>query len=183
MNMKKKIKIISVIIFTLAALFYGLSGEKSPEGGNAKENSIRVERVHDGDTLTAIVDNRREKIRLIGIDTPEMGQRPWGKKAKEHLEDLIDSSSRQVIIEYDVERRDKYNRILAYIWTKDGKMANREMLKHGYALLFTFPPNVKHVEEFISAETEAREKRRGIWSKSGLKQRPYDYRKKHPRKN
>ncbi len=181
--MKKNIKIISVVILSLVALLYSITGKNSPEGGNAEENLIRVERVHDGDTLTAIVGNRREKIRLIGIDTPEMGQRPWGRKAKEHLENMIASSSWQVIIEYDVEKRDKYNRILSYIWTRDGKMVNKEMLRSGYAILFTFPPNVKHVEEFVSVETEAREKKRGIWSKSGLKQRPYDYRKEHPRKN
>ena len=180
--MKKQIRLISIIIL-IFVFVYGMAEKNSPEGGNAKENLIRVEHVNDGDTITAIVDSRREKIRLIGIDTPEMGQRPWGQKAKEHLENLIAFSSWQVIIEYDIEKRDKYNRFLAYIWTKDGRMVNKEMLKSGYALLFTFPPNVKHVEEFMSAQSEAREKRIGIWSKNGLKQRPYDYRKEHPRKN
>lgn len=178
---KKHIKIISIAALTLLSLLYGLSERDNPQGKNNADSWIKVETVYDGDTIGARIENRREKIRLIGIDAPEMGQRPWGRKAREYLESLIASSSGHVLLEYDVERRDKFNRILAYIKTKDGRMVNAELVRNGYAVLFTFPPNVRHVGEFTSAQTEAREKRLGIWGNRGLKQMPVDYRREHPR--
>ncbi|OGW33505.1 MAG: hypothetical protein A2X59_08885, partial [Nitrospirae bacterium GWC2_42_7] len=153
---KKYLKLFSAVILVLISLLYGLSEKDIPiESENKNGSLIRVEKVHDGDTITAIVENRSEKIRLIGIDTPEMGQRPWGSKAKEYLESLVESSFKTLTIEYDIEHRDKYGRILAYIRTKDGRLINEEMLSSGYALLFTFPPNVKYVDRFISAQKEA----------------------------
>lgn len=179
---KKYLKFIAAVTLVIISLLYGLSEKDIPiEGANKTENLIRVEKVNDGDTITAIVENRYEKIRLIGIDTPEMGQRPWGRKAKEYLEGLVDSSSQTLTIQYDIELKDKYGRMLAYIWTKDGRLINEELLRKGYAVLFTFPPNVKYVDRFISAQKEAQDKKLGIWGKNGLKQRPYDYRKEHPR--
>lgn len=179
---KKDLKLLATFILVLISLLYGLSEKDiSIQGTNQDRSLIRVEKVHDGDTITARVENRYEKIRLIGIDTPEMGQRPWGSKAKEYLVGLIDASSQTLTIEYDIEHRDKYGRILAYIWANDGRLINEEMLRSGYAVLFTFPPNVKYVDRFISAQKEAKDKKLGIWGKNGLKQRPYDYRKEHPR--
>lgn len=179
---KKYLKYFPAFTLVLILLLYGISEKDIPIGGENRNRSlIRVEKVHDGDTISAMVENRYEKIRLIGIDTPEMGQRPWGSKAKEYLESLITSSSQTLKIEYDIEHRDKYGRILAYIRTKDGRLINEEMLRSGYAVLFTFPPNVKYVDKFISAQKEAQNKKLGIWGKKGLKQRPYDYRKEHPR--
>ncbi|MEW6109847.1 MAG: thermonuclease family protein [Nitrospirota bacterium] len=180
---KRQIKFISIIVLSLATLIYGTIGSFFSEDRQAADNSIIIKKVHDGDTISAVVNNKYEKIRLIGIDTPEMGQRPWGSKAGKYLENLIDASSGRVLIEYDVEKRDKYGRILAYIWTKDGRMVNEEMLRNGFALLFTFPPNVKYVNKLMSAQKDARDKKIGIWGKNGIKQRPYDYRREHPRHN
>ena len=139
-------------------------------------------KVNDGDTVTVLMNGHRERIRLIGIDAPEMGQRPWGGKAKRHLEDIL-YSSQSVFIEYDVEKRDKYGRLLAYIRTADGRMVNTGMLRAGYAVLFTFPPNVNHVEEFTTAQRQARERKRGIWGNDGLSQLPVDWRREHPQRN
>ena len=168
--------------FVLVALLF-VSSERALAGvGDKAGNAARIVRVNDGDTITVSINGRREKTRLIGIDAPEIGQGPWGERAKRHLEDIF-SSSRSVSIEYDVERRDKYGRILAYIRTADGRLVNAEMLREGCAVLFTFPPNVKHVEEFTSAQRQARERKRGIWGKGGLSQLPVDWRRQHPRRN
>jgi micrococcal nuclease len=86
-----------------------------------------------------------------------------------------------VSIEFDVEKRDKYNRLLAYLKTKDGILINSLMLKHGYALLYTVPPNVKYVDVLRRAQKEARDKAIGIWSMDGLKETPSQYRYKNPR--
>jgi micrococcal nuclease len=178
---KKQIKIISITLLAMFSLLFGFIPNNSSAGKGRDDKQVRIERISDGDTITVRIDGRSEKIRLIGIDAPELGQRPWGKKAKEHLESLIEASSLYVTLEYDVVRRDKYARLLSYVRTADGKLINAEMLRDGYAVLFTFPPNVKHVDQFIEAQRQARDRKIGIWGKNGLDQLPVDYRKEHPR--
>ena len=146
----------------------------------ANHVNVRVIKVHDGDTISVILNGRKEKVRLIGIDSPEIKQRPWGTKARKYLEKMLIASNRKVTLEFDVERRDKYGRLLCYIFTPDKKMLNIQMVKDGYAVLFTIPPNIKYVDELRMAQNEARQHRRGIWSSRGLKESPGDYRKKHP---
>lgn len=143
------------------------------------QGHVRVIKVHDGDTIGVILNGRKEKVRLIGIDAPEIKQRPWGTRARKHLEKMLMASNRKVILEFDVERRDKYGRLLCYVFTRDGKMLNIQMLSDGYAVLLTIPPNIKHVDELRMAENEARQHRRGIWSSKGLKESPRDYRKRY----
>ena len=181
--MAKRYSVIScILILSVISLAYGIKERHSPDVKKGAGNTVRVEKIYDGDTIASFVDAHFEKIRLIGIDAPELDQRPWGKKAKECIGSLITASESMVSLEYDVERRDKYGRLLAYIRTHDGKMINEEMLKKGCAVLFTIPPNVKYVERFRAAQKEAQEHKTGIWSENGLRERPYDYRKKHPRR-
>jgi len=137
--------------------------------------------VHDGDTVSVIRDKKQEKVRLIGIDAPEIGQKPWGGEAKRSLESILQTSGWKVRIEFDVEKTDQHGRMLAYVWTTDGSLINLKMIRGGYALLYTIPPNVKHAEEFKKAQAEARDKRLGIWSEDGLRERPQDYRRENPR--
>jgi micrococcal nuclease len=172
---------IILTVFLLLLLLVGLREMAVAGVRDNSEDAARIMRVNDGDTVTVSINGRLERIRLIGIDAPEMGQGLWGEKAKKHLEDIL-YSSRNVYVEYDVERRDKYGRLLAYTRTTDGRLVNAEMLRDGYAVLFTFPPNVKHVDEFTSSQRQAREKKRGIWGKNGLSQLPVDWRRQHPRR-
>jgi micrococcal nuclease len=155
----------------------------------AKKESeyYKVTEIHDGDTLTIVKDSffgilvKTERIRLIGIDAPELAQEPWGRKAKNHLKKLIRESSWLVKIELDVQQRDKYGRILAYLWDKNGNMINYMMIRDGYAMVYTIPPNVKYAEKFVEAQRVAREEKRGIWGENGLKEKPSDWRKANPR--
>jgi len=174
-------KTITVAILTVVTLLLGCTAKGSSEGKKAEYRSVYVERVPDGDTVEANIQGRVERIRLIGIDAPELDQRPWGKRSKKFLQDLVSASGWQLGIEYDVEKRDKHDRILAYLWARDGKMINEEIVRSGYAVLFTFPPNVKYADRLTAAQVIARENRLGIWGKDGLKQMPSAYRKEHPR--
>jgi micrococcal nuclease len=177
----RNINLVSVIFFILAAVFYFVH-EKYPFLRTQQDHEeVPVITVHDGDTVSVIINNKKEKVRLIGIDAPEMGQRPWGEEAKRYLESILQNSKWKVRVEFDVEKTDQYGRVLAYIWTSDKGLINLMMIKSGYAMLYTVPPNVKYAEEFRKAQAEARKKRLGMWSEDGLKERPQDYRKEHPR--
>ncbi|MNR82069.1 Thermonuclease precursor [compost metagenome] len=136
----------------------------------------KVVKVSDGDTLVVQVDpNRQEKVRLVGIDTPEMAQKPWGERAKVFTERL--ALGKVVRLETDVQPRDQYGRLLAYAYV--GKtFINYELVRQGYAMLLTYPPNVAHVDEFTQAQKQARQEGKGIWnSKDGLEQSPRDFRR------
>jgi micrococcal nuclease len=136
----------------------------------------KVVRVSDGDTLVVQVDpNRQEKVRLLGIDTPEMAQQPWGERAKAFTERL--ALGKLVRLEADVQPRDQYGRLLAYAYV--GKtFVNYELVRQGYAMLLTYPPNVAHVDDFTRAQALARKEGKGIWrSKDGLDQSPRDFRR------
>lgn len=145
----------------------------------AYSDSAEVVRVQDGDSIIVKIHGRKEKVRLIGIDAPELKQKPWGSEARRHLKGLITGAS--IRVETDIVKRDKYGRLLAYIWAAGGRFINLEMIKDGYAVLYTISPNVKYENKLRDAQTEAREKKIGIWSADGLKEAPRKYRKKHPR--
>ena len=146
---------------------------------NARE-SARVVCVTDGDTLRITYNGKEERIRLIGIDAPESRENPrairesertgndmdaiirMGKKATQFVERLIKRGD-QISIEFDVEKRDGYRRLLGYVYLSDGRMLNEEILKAGYANLLTHPPNVKYKDRFLKSYREAREDKRGLW--------------------
>jgi micrococcal nuclease len=147
-----------------------------------------VTEVHDGDTISIKLESfagfplRIERVRLIGMDAPEIKQKPWGWRAKRHLKKLISESDWVVNVEFDLQERDKYGRLLGYIWSRNsGILINQKMVEDGMAVLFTFPPNVRYEDRFIEEEQKAREKRVGIWGPDGLTQKPVDWRKEHPR--
>ncbi len=148
----------------------------------------KVSEIHDGDTVTIVTSSflgffeTTEKIRLIGIDSPELAQEPWGRRAKNYLKKLIKESDWLVKVELDILHRDKYGRLLAYLWTKDGKMINYLMIRNGYSMVYTIPPNVKYAEWFLEAQRLARQEQKGFWSEGGLSEVPSEWRKKNPRR-
>ena len=151
-----------------------LSSAPSPyplPGGERGELSGTVVRTVDGDTVWVQLGSRIEKVRYIGIDTPEMhhptrGEEPGGRAATEINRGLV--GDRPVRLEPDVQLRDRYGRLLAYVWVTrpDGAelMVNAELVRLGYAQVLTVPPNVRHAELFRKLAAEAREQRRGLWA-------------------
>lgn len=133
--------------------------------------------VVDGDTVhVTLIDGKKEKVRFIGINTPESTREiePYGKKAAAYTQSRLDG--RKVWLELDVQKRDRYGRLLAYIWLEkpandsekevQAKMFNAELLLNGYAQLMTVPPNIKYVDYFKEYQREAREAGRGLWGLS-----------------
>jgi micrococcal nuclease len=127
-----------------------------------------VVRVVDGDTVHVRVGDRIEKVRYIGVNTPEIhhphrGEEPGGRQAYEVNRRLVEG--KRVRLELDVQARDRYGRLLAYVWTGD-TMINAELLRLGYAQVMTVPPNVRHQSLFLKLQRGAREARRGLWGAS-----------------
>ena len=134
-----------------------------------------VTKVADGDTVTIKANGKEERVRLIGIDAPESAQRPWGPKATEFTRKLAQGKSARV--EMDVTSRDKYGRLLGYLYVGD-TFVNLELVRQGYAQVYTYPPNVTHTEKFVAAQREARENGLNIWhATNGLTESPSDFRK------
>lgn len=169
--------LILALISALIGGSWGLGKLSQKDRYKNKDRYLKVLKVHDGDTITINLSGKREKVRLIGIDAPEIGQRPWGMRAKRYLEGVLGTSGMAIRLEFDVEERDKYGRLLAYAWTKDGRLINKLMLEDGYAMLLTIPPNIKYVDEFRRAQASARGSKKGIWGRSGLRQSPSEFRK------
>jgi micrococcal nuclease len=138
--------------------------------------------VNDGDTVTIRLDGDTYRTRLVGIDAPEMGQQPWGRRAKEHLITIIRDSGWMVFVETDIVKHDKYDRLIAYLWTKQNKLINERMVRDGYAVLFTLSPNLKYADRLSQAERRARNEMKEIWGPKGLGENPFKYREWHPRK-
>jgi micrococcal nuclease len=154
------------------------------EADLAKESvhEARVRQVHDGDTITLRFEGRNYRARLIGLDAPEMEQHPWGRKAKKFLIGIMRSTNWTVYVETDVERQDKYGRLLVYLWTKKHAFINETMIADGYAVVFTIKPNTKYSDRLRKAQGRARNEQKGIWGPRGLKEIPSAWRKEHPRK-
>lgn len=122
-----------------------------------------LERVIDGDTIEVIIGGTRESVRLIGIDTPERGQ-PGASEATARVEALL--AGGRVCLEADVRDRDRYDRLLRYVWTNDAghwSLVNLTLVAEGLARVFTIPPDERHLERLRAAETTARAGARGIW--------------------
>lgn len=165
------LRILIVYLIALSILDFSCNA-KRPTDKFAQY--MPVTKVIDGDTFWA--DDGSEKgikIRLIGVDAPEsrnvfkkvVGY--FGKESKQYMTSLI--GGKKVRLEYDVDPLDQYGRILAYVYLQDGTFVNAEIVKQGYAMVMTVPPNVKYAEKFVKLERRARRRNMGLWNESNLK--------------
>ena len=126
-----------------------------------------VVRVVDGDTIHVRLGDRIEKVRYIGVNTPEVhhprkGEEPGGDAAHAVNRRLVEG--KRVRLELDVQARDRYGRLLAYVWV-GATMINAELVRQGYAQVMTIPPNVSHQALFVKLQRDAREAGRGLWGR------------------
>ncbi len=128
-----------------------------------ENNLVKVIRAVDGDTIEI---EGGEKVRYIGIDTPETvdPRKPvqcFGVEASKKNKELVEG--KMVRLEKDVTDRDKYNRLLRYIYVGD-TFINLELVKQGFAYSYSYPPDIKYQDQFVKAQQEAREAKRGLWN-------------------
>lgn len=166
---------VSTLAVVVALLVAGCAGRSIPGDGaeagsaDADAGAAEVVRVVDGDTIVVRLDGGEERVRLLGIDTPESvdPRSPvecFGKEAAAHTASLLPVGT-PVRLVRDVEARDRYDRLLAYVYrVDDGTFVNLRLVEDGYAAVLTYPPNVAHADEFVAAASQAREAGRGLWS-------------------
>lgn len=140
--------------------------EKQLESVKSDDSLFKVVRVVDGDTIIVDYNGLDERVRLIGVDTPESVHSDSSKNTKEGIlasdftKELLEGKS--VSLEFDIEQRDRYGRLLAYVYL-DTEMVNKILLKEGYAQVATYPPNVAYVDDFTKLQRIARENQVGLW--------------------
>lgn len=128
-----------------------------------------LQEVIDGDTIRIKYNGSSEKVRLLLVDTPEtnhetLGEQPYGPEAKEFTKQLL-AGQKTVHLEFDVSYRDKYKRLLAYVYTTDGISVQEQLLENGLArVAYIYDPNTKHVDWFKSIQKTAQKSALGIWS-------------------
>lgn len=168
-----------LLVFLLAAILAGCGGSSGAFSTSQQFIPAEVTKVVDGDTLYLKTNDRQEKVRLIGVNTPEIShpgvdikEQPYGAEAAAYTRQRLEG--KRVYLELDVGERDKYDRLLAYLWLEQpadaseaevrAKMYNAELLLKGCAELMTVPPNVKYSDLFTMLQQEARQAGRGLWS-------------------
>jgi micrococcal nuclease len=161
--------LVIVLLAAIAAWQQWHPESSQPASSRAIEaGTYRVARVVDGDTFVIVVDGGKDRVRLIGANTPETVKpdwpvEPWGPEASQFTKEFL--AGGEVRLEFDGQPRDKYERILAYVWVGD-RMLNEELIRAGLAhaeMQYHYSRAMK--TRFRRAEEEARRARRGIWSK------------------
>ena len=154
------------------------------------KDAATVVRAVDGDTLEVALNGRHEKVRLIGVDTPEVFEsqklhrdvarthqdektiQALGKRASEFTKSLVHTGD-QVELEYGQEPRDKYHRVLAFVWLADGRLLNEVIICEGFGNALTrYPFRTDYMERFRACERQAREGEKGLWGAGLAAQEP-----------
>jgi len=160
--MMPKLALAAIVVAILA-----LGGGKLV--GAKRSDAARVVRVVDGDTVVVRTAGHDERVRYIGVDTPESVKpgtpvQCFAKAASAENRRLVEGQ--EVRLVGDAEARDRYGRMLAYVYRKrDGLFVNAELVRRGYARVLTIPPNVAHESEFRRLARRARAAGRGLWSR------------------
>ena len=138
------------------------------------QGPVPVPEVVDGDTVELPFGNADERVRLVGIDTPEVFEdpEPFGPEASAFTKELL--TGRVVYVEIAVEERDRFGRVLAYLYLEDPagdwqsgrlrlRQVNLEIVRAGWADPLSIPPNIVYADLYVQAAQEAREADRGMW--------------------
>ena len=166
---KKKALFIGVffvpVFYSLFLSSVSFADECSPDLLSSSE-SATVKWVYDGDTLL-LTDKR--KIRLIGIDTPEVKhhkqkKQAYSGKAREALRELLKKNSYKISLRYGKEKKDRYKRTLAHVYTPNGTNISTWLLEKGFASTLIFPPNIKLADCYKKSELLAQQQSLGIWN-------------------
>lgn len=173
--MHRRLSVFFASLFLTLAIFAVAACGKNPlpapkSAAPTGDAAVPVVRVVDGDTIVVRLSGRNERVRLIGIDTPESVKpntpvQCFALEASARTKALLPAGAPVKLVR-DVELRDRYGRLLAYVYrATDNLFVNLSLATEGYAVAYTYPPNVAHADEFVAAAAEARDAGRGLWSR------------------
>ena len=168
--------VIGGLMLAIVVVSYILHEPKAPSSAFPKgaELSCTIQSIYDGDTVTARCPSGQVKVRVFGIDAPEMKQEPWGDRSREVMRGLV---PRRDPITLRVMDQDRYGRIVAKILVGD-RDAGLELVRQGHAVVYR---QYNNQPDYLQAEAEARRAKRGIWAKPGSHQDPAAWRRLNPR--
>jgi micrococcal nuclease len=159
--------VVSALVFLVGCRSTGPASIVGTVAPRPAAGDAVIEHVVDGDTVDVDLDGRDERVRLIGIDTPETKDQDspvecYGPEASALTELLIPPGT-AVRLERDVEARDDYGRLLAYVHRRDGLFVNLELARQGAATVLTIRPNTAYADVIADAADDARRAGRGLW--------------------
>jgi micrococcal nuclease len=171
---------VRTAILLCLILLIGCQPQKKVE--QSPQVQVKVAQVVSGQTLEVIglgkEPNLIAQVRLLGIDAPDLQQRPWGDTAKQHLEALI-GGEQPIVLEFDAQVKDKFGRVLAYGW-KDKVLLNEQLVKEGQALFVSRSPNHKYDRRLERAQQYARLMGKGIWNpEKPMRLTPTEFRRQY----
>jgi len=164
-----KTRFLSLTIISLMAALFLCPCAASPAQTNPAPVYFSVAKVVDGDTIDVLIDGQKQRIRLIGLDTPEVvdPRKPvqcFGREASKRMTELV--LGKKVRLERDPTQanRDKYGRLLRYVYLPDGTNVAEKMIREGYGHEYTYQLPYKYQKEFKAAEKYARDHGLGLWA-------------------
>jgi micrococcal nuclease len=164
---RRSLLLLAVSLVALAVAWSGRGGDAAP----ARDRIGRVVRVADGDTIAVALAGREERVRYIGIDTPESVKPDTPVQCYAHraaAENARLVARERVRLVLDVEPRDRFGRLLAYVYrVRDGLFVNAALVRGGFARTLTIPPDVRFADRFRALAAQARHAGRGLWSACG----------------
>ena len=183
MNALKRLGILGICLLFLLSC----QSTHAPTGVSV---NVQVQRVVSGQTLDVLNPRQPptviERVRLIGIEAPDLKQEPWGSAAKNRLEQMISQTVNQqfvlqpVVLERDTQEKDSAGRWLAYVWV-NGVLLNEQLVKEGYVLAAPRSPNQKYDERLAHAQEYARIMGYGIWNpEQPMRLTPAEFRRQNP---
>lgn len=169
--------LLALLVFIAGGISAALQDKPEIIPTSLQAGYYRVTQFEDGDTITVDMAGQPEKVRFIGVDTPETKdpRKPvqcFGRAAAEFTKQTIGNSPVKLEADPTNTNRDRYNRLLRYVYLPDGQLVNLEIIKQGYGFAYVSFPFEK-MEQFRAAQTEAREANRGLWA--GCKPTPNQY--------
>ncbi len=160
--------VVALIIFIAGGVSAKLQGKPASIPVALQAGYYRVSQFEDGDTIVVDMDGQEEKVRFIGIDTPETKdpRKPiqcFGRAASDYTKNLIGQNPVRLQADPTNTDRDRYNRLLRYVYLPDGRLVNLEIVRQGYGFAYVAFP-VQKLDEFKAAQAEARAQNRGLWA-------------------
>lgn len=176
-NQKRRKKSTPLIIAVLTVAVFGLSQcleeKDAPPPPKGERLSCEISKVYDGDTVTASCKTGKLKIRVWGIDAPEMGQKPWGEKSRDVLRSLLPSGP----ITIETITTDRYGRTVARLYDGERDLS-LEMVRRGQAVVYE---RYNKSKDYKAAQAQAKREKLGIWTKRGDQQNPEAWRRVNKR--